>query len=135
MRMRTNISAGLKASVQECFYTWILCLVCLAVCPAAALAQDAKPAITAPLNERVLLPNKNCVFHDVTQGDMIIPCGKGPGGKFFDCFGAEGGSIIGELSLSDSKAEPAYRATVGYDLATGLGSVDATNLFDAWPKN
>ncbi len=80
-------------------------------------------------------PNKNCIFHDVTQGDMIIPCGKGLGGKFFDCFGTEGGSIIGELSSSDSKAEPAYKATVGYDLATGLGSVDATNLFDAWAKN
>ncbi|MGB8542627.1 MAG: hypothetical protein WCD49_13420 [Candidatus Acidiferrales bacterium] len=39
--------------------------------------------------------------------------------KFFDSFGAEGGSIIRELSSSDSKAEPAYKATVGYDLATG----------------
>jgi hypothetical protein len=23
---------------------------------------------------------------------------------------------------------------VGYDLATGLGSVNATNLFNAWPR-
>jgi hypothetical protein len=53
--MRTNISAGLKASVKEYFYNWILGLVCLAVCPAAAFAQDAKPAITAPVNERVLV--------------------------------------------------------------------------------
>jgi hypothetical protein len=45
-----------------------------------------------------------------------------------------GSRIIGELSSSDSKNEPAYPATVGYDLATGLGSVDATNLFNAWPQ-
>jgi hypothetical protein len=101
---------------------------------AAQFKQQGAAACNASRTDGEL-PNKNCVFHDVTQGDMIIPCGQGPGGKFFDCFGGEGGSIIGELSGSDSKAEPAYKATVGYDLATGLGSVDATNLFDAWPKN
>jgi hypothetical protein len=36
------------------------------------------------------------------------------------------------LSESDRKPRPAYPATVGYDLATGLGSLDATNLFIAW---
>ncbi len=41
--------------------------------------------------------------------------------------------IIGELPTSESSSQPAYPATVGYDLATGLGSVNATNLFDAWP--
>jgi subtilase family serine protease len=55
MRMRKSNSAGLKASVKKTSYNWILCLVCLAICPAAALAQDAKPAITAPVNERVLV--------------------------------------------------------------------------------
>jgi Pro-kumamolisin, activation domain len=101
---------------------------------AAQFKQQGAAACNASRTDGEL-PNKNCVFHDVTHGDMIIPCGQGPKGKFYDCFGAEGGSIIGELSSSDSKAEPAYKATVGYDLATGLGSVDATNLFDAWPKN
>ena len=33
-----------------------------------------------------------------------------------------------------SENAPAYPATVGYDLATGLGSVNATNLFNAWPR-
>jgi subtilase family serine protease len=78
------------------------------------------------------LPAKNCVFHDITLGDIDIPCGRNPDGKFYDCYGASGKDIIGELSLSDSKNEPAYPATAGYDFATGLGSVDATNLFDAW---
>ena len=43
-----------------------------------------------------------CVFHDVTTGNNSVP-------------GADG-----------------YDASVGYDLATGLGSVDAKNLVDGW---
>jgi len=79
------------------------------------------------------LPAASCIFNDVTLGDMDIPCGQDS--KFFayDCYG-NGAKIIGELSTSTSASEPAYPATVGYDLATGLGSVNATRLFDAWPN-
>ena len=80
------------------------------------------------------LPAGGCVFHDITAGDMDIPCGQNPDGKYYDCYGASGSGLIGALSSRDSKYEPAYPATPGYDLATGLGSVDATNLFNAWPK-
>jgi hypothetical protein len=81
------------------------------------------------------LPAGACVLHDITRGDVDIPCGQNPDdGKFYDCFGASGRTIIGELSVSDAKGKPAYPATAGYDLATGLGSVDATNLFNAWPQ-
>ena len=80
------------------------------------------------------LPAAHCVFHDITRGDTDIPCGQNPDGHFYDCFGASGTTIYGELSTSDKKGEPAYRATKGYDFATGLGSIDATNLFDAWPR-
>lgn len=80
------------------------------------------------------LPASTCVFHDVTRGDIDIPCGQNSDGLFYDCFGAAGSTIIGELSTSSVEAEPAYPATAGYDLATGLGSVDATNLFNAWPN-
>jgi hypothetical protein len=80
------------------------------------------------------LPSKTCIFHAITRGDMDIPCRQNPDtGKFYDCFGAPGSTIIGELSTSNSKNDPAYPATSGYDLATGLGSVEATNLFSAWP--
>jgi len=63
---------------------------------------------------------------------MDIPCVQNSKGVSFDCYG-DGIKIIGELSTSTSASEPAYPATVGYDLATGLGSVNATRLFDAWP--
>jgi subtilase family serine protease len=81
-----------------------------------------------------VLPASTCVFHDITRGDTDIPCGQNPDGKFYNCFGASGSTIIGDLSISNSKNEPAYPATAGYDQATGLGSVDATNLFYAWPQ-
>ncbi|HEY4772156.1 MAG TPA: protease pro-enzyme activation domain-containing protein [Steroidobacteraceae bacterium] len=79
------------------------------------------------------LPASYCIFHDITLGDMDIPCGQNPDGRFFNCFGAKGTDVFGELSTSNSQNDPAWPATVGYDLATGLGSVDATNLFNAWP--
>jgi Pro-kumamolisin, activation domain/Bacterial Ig-like domain (group 3) len=49
-------------------------------------------------------PASNCIFHDVTIGNNVVP---------------------GEVG-SD------YQAGVGYDLATGLGSVNVTNLANQW---
>ncbi len=80
------------------------------------------------------LPAASCIFNDVTRGDMDIPCGQSSGVFSYDCYG-NGSKIYGELSTSTSASEPAYPATVGYDLATGLGSVNATRLFNAWPHN
>jgi subtilase family serine protease len=76
------------------------------------------------------LPAESCIFNDITLGDMDIPCGQNSDGHFYDCHGASS-VLIGELSKSNSENAPAYPATVGYDLATGLGSVNATNLFNA----
>jgi subtilase family serine protease len=78
------------------------------------------------------LPKATCIFNDVTLGDMDIPCGQNSKGVSYNCYG-DGTKIIGELSTSTSASDPAYPATVGYDLATGLGSVNATSLFNAWP--
>jgi subtilase family serine protease len=52
------------------------------------------------------------VFHDITSGDNIIPCQTGSA----DCVNGHFG----------------YKAGPGYDLATGLGSVDAYNFVTAW---
>ncbi|MGA2002498.1 MAG: protease pro-enzyme activation domain-containing protein [Terriglobales bacterium] len=79
------------------------------------------------------LPAPGCIFNDVQLGDMDIPCAQNPKPFAYDCYG-DGSRIIGELSTSTSSSEPAYPATVGYDLATGLGSVNATELFNAWPQ-
>ncbi len=55
------------------------------------------------------LPASTCVFNDVTIGNNAVP---------------------GELNYGLSTAE--YQSGVGYDMATGLGSVNATNLVNQW---
>ncbi len=52
------------------------------------------------------------VFHDITSGSNIVPCAAGSKGCGTGSFG--------------------YNAGPGYDMATGLGSVDAYNLVTRW---
>jgi subtilase family serine protease len=68
-----------------------------------------------------------CIFHDVTQGSNDVPCY-----GTVDCFvpNPEG---YGVLSKSDTGLEPAFSAHSGWDFTTGLGSVNVTNLVNAWP--
>jgi len=68
-------------------------------------------------------------FHDVPSGSTIaVPCVTGKP----DCYTATQGDAYG--ILSDNTNKPAYNTTTGYDLATGLGSVDAANLVNNWSK-
>jgi hypothetical protein len=55
------------------------------------------------------LPASTCVFNDVTVGNNAVP---------------------GELNYGLSTAD--YQTGIGYDLATGLGSVNVTNLVNQW---
>jgi uncharacterized repeat protein (TIGR01451 family) len=70
-------------------------------------------------------PASSCSFNDVTQGDMDVPCA-----GVFDCYFGGGG--LGVLSTSNTSYEPAYAAAPGWDFATGLGSVNAFNLLNAF---
>jgi hypothetical protein len=54
-------------------------------------------------------PAANCIFNDVTSGNNAVP---------------------GERGYGTSAAR--YQATAGYDLATGLGSVNVANLVNNW---
>jgi len=53
------------------------------------------------------------VFHDITQGSNIVPCASGTP----NCTGT---------------GRYGYSAGAGYDLATGLGSLDVNNLVTLW---
>jgi hypothetical protein len=64
--------------------------------------------------------SSSCVFHDVTSGSNTLSCRFGG----TDCTVAIPGSVYGLLSGNS--------ATTGYDLASGLGSVDVANLVQAW---
>ncbi len=55
------------------------------------------------------LPANTCIFNDVTVGNNAVP---------------------GEPNYGLSTAD--YQAGVGFDLATGLGSVNVTNLVNQW---
>jgi hypothetical protein len=65
-----------------------------------------------------------CVFNDVITGNISIPCAAGSK----NC-SATSGTSTGVVV--DSNQKPAFATTTGYDLATGLGSVNAGNLVNA----
>ncbi|HEY1424184.1 MAG TPA: protease pro-enzyme activation domain-containing protein [Candidatus Acidoferrum sp.] len=71
------------------------------------------------------LPN-TCVFNDITTGTNSVPCT----GNTANC-STTTASAIGIL-VSGNPAAPAFAAGTGYDLATGLGSVNVTNLVNNW---
>lgn len=63
-------------------------------------------------------------FHDITQGDTSVAC---VAASFQDCSNqGTGYGIIADVDGAIWSASP------GYDLATGLGSVDANNLVTKW---
>jgi Pro-kumamolisin, activation domain len=72
----------------------------------------------------------NCVFYDVTQGDIDVNC-KFNGTKNNNCYKPSGTN--GVLSTSNSSYQPAYKTTTGWDFATGIGTVNAANLANSWP--
>ena len=61
----------------------------------------------------------SCIFHDVTTGTNAVPCDGGT----LNCSSTTVG-VYGVLT--------GYAAGTGYDNATGLGSVNVTNLVNHW---
>ncbi len=74
-------------------------------------------------------PTANCVFYDVTQGTIAMPCQALPSPPTPNCFTAKSSDTYGILVTSSMQF--AYNAGTGYDLATGLGSINAFNLANA----
>ena len=69
--------------------------------------------------------NPLCVFHDVAVGDNSVACKTGTPNCYGNALSTKG---IGISSTSTSTQSTAFPATAGYDLATGLGSVDIPQL-------
>jgi hypothetical protein len=74
----------------------------------------------------------SCIFYDVTQGDMDLPCSDSDV-NCFDTSGRFPNGVIGVLSTSNSAYQPAYASTTGWDFATGIGTINAANLVKNWP--
>jgi len=68
----------------------------------------------------------SCIFYDVTQGNMDVNC---TGSN--NCYTPSG--FVGVLSTSDNSFQAAFGTAVGWDFATGLGTINAANLVKNWP--
>ena len=71
-----------------------------------------------------LAASTSTAFHDITTGNNIVPC-------------TSGTPTSGAASLRCPTTAPlqiGFNAGPGYDLVTGLGSVDANLLVRAWPS-
>ncbi|WP_109125271.1 protease pro-enzyme activation domain-containing protein [Dyella sp. C11] len=69
-----------------------------------------------------------CVFNNVTVGNNDAPCYGGTS----DCFNSRSAQPFGVLSAGGfDSLDPAWNATPGYSMATGLGSVNVANLVNA----
>jgi subtilase family serine protease len=77
-------------------------------------------------------------FHDVVNGTNAVPCAYSPTSP--NCIAVTGAPTITDTTLNETAVEgeigtgttAEYNATTGYDLASGLGSVDANNLVTNW---
>jgi hypothetical protein len=76
----------------------------------------------------VAVTGNSCIFYDITQGNNSVPCNPGTP----NCGPAPASGGFGVLIDPNNSANPAWLTTTGYDLATGLGSVNATNLVNQW---
>jgi len=75
--------------------------------------------------------SNQCIFYDVTQGDIDGACQADRGGYLINCY-KTAGVVYGVLSTSDYYNQPAFLATPGWDYASGIGSVNAWNLIEAF---
>ncbi len=91
-----------------------------------AAAEYGKSGDTSCYSNKSGGPDSSCVFYDITLGDDLLPC-EGT----YNCYTPKG-DTYGILSATDSSLVEAYNSGVGYDLASGLGSINAGNLFSAW---
>ena len=70
-------------------------------------------------------PSALCTFHDITRGNISVPCA---GGSPNCSSGTQ--NTTGILDSNTSSA--AWNAGAGFDLATGLGTMNVTNLINNW---
>jgi len=71
-------------------------------------------------NANTVASGNTCNFYDITSDNNAVPCIPND----LDCTVLHSGDEVGIIN--------GYTAGVGYDLATGLGSVNAKNLVNNW---
>ena len=74
------------------------------------------------------LTSSSCLFNDIDKGTNAMACDYSAyvNTPSPNCSTIHSGDYVGIL--------PGYSAVMGYDLATGLGSLNVANVVNAWPK-
>ena len=72
------------------------------------------------------LTSNSCIFYDTTKGNNAVPCYFSP-----NC-GTPPPGGYGVLVDPLDGTTPAWTTTRGYDMATGLGTVNVANLVNKW---
>lgn len=73
-------------------------------------------------------PPAGCVFNDITKGNNAVPCAS----SSLNCSSTTAGTNGVLFTTIGATKTPAFTTTAGYDLATGLGTVNIANLQLAW---
>jgi hypothetical protein len=128
----TDFQAGSGTSASVQVFAGIMAMVVQAhgrqgnanyvLYPMAAQSGASCNSSTAPVT------NSTCIFYDITVGNNSVICEGGSP----NCSSTTAGQYGVMANGSDSIA---YPATGGYDLATGLGSVNVANLVNKWKSN
>ncbi len=96
-----------------------------------AAAETFSNCISSSRTNPATPPNPACVFNDIstqaTKSTISVACKAGSP----NCSNT-GSSGFGVIVDPKNKSLEAWNAGAGYDLATGLGSVDVTNLLNSW---
>jgi len=93
------------------------------------LAQKAGASCNSSLPATIT--NASCIFYDVTKGNNSVECSGGSPNCSSTTAGTNG-VLVEPNTTPFSSNNPAWMTTAGYDLATGLGSVNVANLASNW---
>ncbi len=86
----------------------------------------AKQTYSACSSETVTSSSASCYFNDVDKYTIAMPCDYGFGGDISpNCKPTHTADTVGLVG--------GYSAAAGYDLATGLGSLNVANVVKNWP--
>jgi len=117
------IWAGIQALVnQSTGQSWGNSNTVLYSLAGTEYGTTGKPSCNSSLGNAI---GTDCVFNDVTQGDMAVNCT-----GIHNCY--INGGTYGVLSTSNTALQPAYGTNIGWDFATGIGTANATNIVNAW---
>ena len=96
--------------------------------PNAALYTLAASQTYASCSAETGTVSSSCYFNDIDTGNIATPCDNGLSGASLspNCTVTNNANAVGIMS--------GYPAGVGFDLATGLGSLNVANVVNHWPS-